>query len=65
MQKAEALKMFGGKVSELCRSLDMSRTTWYSWDDPLPQSKVDRIVGAKVRLAEKHDQHVIVVFGGE
>ncbi len=63
MRKAEALRLFGGKTADLCAGLNIVRKTWYNWPDPLTQDKVDRINGALIRIAEKHDRNVVVVLG--
>lgn len=63
MTKKEALHLFGGNTQRLCTALDIVRKTWYNWPDPLPQDKIDRINGALIRIAEKHDQNVVVVLG--
>ena len=63
MTKDEAVDIFGGKRKDLCAALQISRKTFYNWEDPLPQDKIDRIRGAYMRVAEEKDSRLIHVVG--
>ena len=64
MTKKEALNLFDNNISQLCRDLYICRQTFYRWPDPLPQAKVDQIVGAKARINEGQDAKLVYVIDG-
>lgn len=51
MKKTEAIDLFG-TPAKLANALGVTRHAIYMWQDDLPQTTVDRVVGAAVRLGK-------------
>lgn len=52
MKKLEAAKLFGGTQSALARALNLTRSRISQWPDDLDQAKIDRVIGAAIRLGK-------------
>ena len=50
MTRQEAIDLFGGRVIELARAMNLTRSAIYEWPDELTQGLADRGVGAHVRV---------------
>ena len=62
MTKAEAVSIFGTQ-KELVLALGIARKTFYNWPDPLPQTRIDQIRGAYMRIAEEKDSRITHQIG--
>jgi hypothetical protein len=62
MTKEEAVGIFGSQ-KDLCIALGIVRKTFYNWPDPLPQTRIDQIRGAYMRIAEEKDGEIIYRIG--
>lgn len=62
MTKSEAIELFGTR-QDLIRALGIARKTFYNWEDPLAQDKIDRIRGAYMRVVEERDRHYTFTIG--
>ena len=62
MNKSEAKALFGD-TAKVCRALEIERTTFYRWPDPLPLQKADQVRGAYLRLSEEKDKLLIHRIG--
>jgi hypothetical protein len=62
MTKDEAVSIFGSK-KDLCAALGVVRKTFYNWPDPLPQTRIDQIRGAYMRMVEEKDQAIVHQIG--
>jgi len=58
MTKKQALALWGGNISQMCRDTAISRPTVYEWpeDEPLALTWANRIIGAAVRLGKMTDE---------
>ena len=50
MEKNEALRIFGGRIADLARALEITPQAISQWPDELDQERIDRVIGAAVRL---------------
>ena len=50
MTRQEAIDLFGGRVIELARAMNLTRSAIYEWPEVLTQGITDRVVGAHVRV---------------
>ena len=50
MKKAEAIALLGGSPKEIARVLGLTPQAIYQWPDELDQERIDRVIGAAVRL---------------
>ena len=67
MKKTEAIKLLSqGKpnVSHVAQVLGVNRATVHRWPDELPQTLVDQVRGAHMRITEERDREAVSVFGG-
>lgn len=50
MTKSEAAAIFGGAYADLARALNLSRAGISQWPDELDEARIDRVLGAALRL---------------
>jgi len=50
MTRSEAIRLFGTRQSDLADALGISRSAIAQWSEDLTQERVDRVVGAALRL---------------
>jgi len=66
MRKSEAIKLLSfGKpnVTLTAKHLGVTRNTVHRWPDELPQSLIDQVRGAHMRIIEEMDRQGVVAFG--
>lgn len=51
MEKKTAVSIFGTQAA-MARALGITPQAVHQWPDPLPQSYVDRVVGAAIRMGK-------------
>ena len=57
MKKSDAITLFGNRQRDLAEALEITESAVSQWPDDLPQSTIDRVVGAAVRLGKLPADH--------
>ena len=66
MTKSEMIGLLSDGTHNIRRVADVlgvTRQTVYRWKDPLPQSLIDQVRGAHIRLVEEKDAQAVAIFG--
>jgi predicted transcriptional regulator len=52
MTRSEAIRLFGSRQQDLADALGITRSAVAQWDEQLTQERIDRVIGAAVRLGK-------------